>query len=552
MLTAATAVAVAVAIYARVSSEQQAAANTIASQLSILKQRIQQDGLVLTAEMEFIDDGYSGSTLIRPALERMRDAVALGAITRLYVYDPDRLARKYAYQVLLIDELQRAGVTVTFINGRNGTTAEDELLLQVQGMISEYERIKIKDRCRRGRLYSAQAGKVSVLGKAPYGYRYITKQEGGGQARYEIVPAQARVVAQIFHCLARERLTISEVSRRLNNAGEPTYWGKARWDRSTIVGMLNNPIYCGKAAYGKTKVGPRRTQLRLPQRQSQPAKYSHSIYQVESSQWIYIPAPAIVSLAVFEQVQAQLVENRKYARQQKGSPRFLLQGIIVCQQCGYGCYGKSFNSTSDYGYYRCRGSDAYRFGGESICANRPIRADKLDQIVWAQVSKLLENPKMLEQEYQRRLKSTDNGTALSEKLTLQMTKLQQGIARLIDTYAEGYIDKKEFEPRIKQLKARLLNTQEQAKELADEAALQAQLHLIIGKLEDFAANTKANLEKADFAAKCDIVRTLVKRVEVLQGQVNLIFRINPVPFDQSPERGFWQHCWWRYFAAARL
>ena len=135
-----------VALYARVSSEQQAEAGTIASQLAALRERIAEDGLTLSEELTFIDEGYSGATLLRPGLEQLRDVVALQGVDRLYVHSPDRLARKYAYQVLLLDELQRAGVAVIFLNRALSQTPEDELLLQVQGMIAEYERAKILER----------------------------------------------------------------------------------------------------------------------------------------------------------------------------------------------------------------------------------------------------------------------------------------------------------------------------------------------------------------------------------------------------------------------
>src|SRR6266542_4321698 len=191
------------AIYARVSSEQQADANTIASQLAALQDRVAADGLPLHPDHHFIDEGYSGATLIRPALERLRDAAALGTIARLYVHSPDRLARKYAYQVLLIDELQRAGVEVIFLNRELGHTPEDELLLQVQGMMAEYERAKILERSRRGKRHAAQVGNVSVLSCAPYGYRYVSKWESGGEAHCEIVLEEARVVRQIFEWVGR-------------------------------------------------------------------------------------------------------------------------------------------------------------------------------------------------------------------------------------------------------------------------------------------------------------------------------------------------------------
>ena len=174
-----------VALYARVSSQQQADANTIASQVEALRARIRADGLRVAAEGCFLDEGYSGSTLLRPALERLRDQAAAGTLDRLYVHSPDRLARNYALQVLLLDEWQRAGVEVVFLNRSIGQSPEEDLLLQVQGMMAEYERAKILERSRRGKQHGAQAGSVNVLCGAPYGYRYIGKHEGGGRARYE-------------------------------------------------------------------------------------------------------------------------------------------------------------------------------------------------------------------------------------------------------------------------------------------------------------------------------------------------------------------------------
>jgi site-specific DNA recombinase len=132
-----------IALYARVSSEQQAEAKTIESQLAEIRTRIRAEGFDLKAVLDFVDNGYSGSTLVRPALERLRDVAAAGGIDRLYVHSPDRFARNYAYQVLLLDELQQQGVEIIFLNRPLGQTAEDQLLLQVQGVIAEYERARI-------------------------------------------------------------------------------------------------------------------------------------------------------------------------------------------------------------------------------------------------------------------------------------------------------------------------------------------------------------------------------------------------------------------------
>jgi site-specific DNA recombinase len=157
------------AIYARVSSAQQTEAATIASQVAALEARRRRDDLTLDPELRFLDEGYSGSTLLRPALERLRDATANGAVDRLYVHSPDRLARKYAYQVLLVDEFQRCGAELIFLNRELGRSPEDDRLLQVQGMVAEYERAKILERSRRGKRHAAQRGCVNVLSGAPYG-----------------------------------------------------------------------------------------------------------------------------------------------------------------------------------------------------------------------------------------------------------------------------------------------------------------------------------------------------------------------------------------------
>lgn len=148
------------AFYARMSSDQQAKNGTIESQISALIEQIAADGEKSTEDMRFIDAGVSGATLIRPQLERLRDRVALGDVDRLYVLSPDRLPRKYAHQVLLMQELFACGVEVVFLNHAIGTTPEEALLLQIQGMFSEYERAKIMERNRRGKLHAAKRGLV--------------------------------------------------------------------------------------------------------------------------------------------------------------------------------------------------------------------------------------------------------------------------------------------------------------------------------------------------------------------------------------------------------
>ena len=154
----------------------------------------------------------AAAVLIRPALERLRDRAAAGLIDRLYVHSPDRLARKYAYQILLIEEFRRCGVEVVFLNHEIGDKPEEQLLLQVQGMVAEYERAKILERSRRGKIYAARSGSVSVFSKAPYGYRYISKREGHGVTRFEIIPSEQRIVISLFEWyVMREQFVIANL-----------------------------------------------------------------------------------------------------------------------------------------------------------------------------------------------------------------------------------------------------------------------------------------------------------------------------------------------------
>jgi site-specific DNA recombinase len=538
------------AIYARVSSEQQAEAHTIASQVAALRTRVAADGLRLATDREFIDEGYSGASLVRPALERLRDLSAGGGIDRLYVHSPDRLARKYAYQVLLLEELRRVGVEVVFLNRELGRTPEDDLLLQVQGMVAEYERAKILERSRRGKRHAAQEGVVSVLSGAPYGYRYVAKRDGAGQARFEILLDEARVVRSIFEGIGRERLSIGEVCRRLNEAGERTPRGKTVWSRSTVGGILRNPAYMGLAAFGKTESGSLRPRLRAQRgRQLQP-KRAVSVYDQAVGEWISIPVPAIVTKDLFEVVQEQLDENRARAREGQRGARYLLQGLVVCPLCRYAYYGKAISlkaskgQVRDYAYYRCVGSDAYRFGGQRLCDNPQVRTDRLDEAVWRKVCGLLAEPERLVEEYQRRLQDPGRDRRGDDLATVeaQLRKLRQGIGRLIDSYTDGLIERGDFEPRVRRFKERAAALEEQAQELANEAAMEGELRLLIGRLEDFAATVRGNLDQADWNTRRAIIRTLVKRVEIDKGQVNVVFRVTPGPPPTDSNGPITQDC----------
>src|SRR4029079_3663656 len=446
-----------VAIYARVSGEQQAKEDTISSQIEAVTRRIATDALECDHELRFVDDGYSGSILARPGLERLRDQAAAGAIDRLYMLDPDRLSRKYAYQVLILEELARCGVEVVCLRNPIGRGPEQELLLQVQGMIAEYERAKIMERCRRGKQHAARRGSVNVLSGAPYGYRYVGKHDGDGEARYQVVAEEARVVRKIFEWVGQERCSIGEVCRRLRREWVHSPTGEDAWVRATVWLILKNPAYKGTAAFGKTRSGEFKPRRLRPQR-GRPEQPRRPVSRVDTSSadQIFIEVPGLVSEDLFGAVQAQLEENRQRRRDRPGGGRYLLQGLVVCKRCGYGCYGKPTSRASakgegkvPYAYYRCTGSDAYRFGGQRLCWNKQIRTDMLDAAVWDDVRRLLSEPERVRRAYERRLEGGEKGPSQEvEHLSILASNVKKIISRLIDAYGEGLREKPEFEPRI--------------------------------------------------------------------------------------------------------
>jgi site-specific DNA recombinase len=240
------------AIYARVSSARQKKDETIASQTAALHKFAEQQGFSVPAEWVFEDEGHSGATLVRPALERLRDLVAGVGVDVVLCYSPDRLARKFAYQALLVEEFTRAGTRVEFVKGPRGDSPEDQLLIQFQGMFAEYEKAQILERYRRGKAHRARTGSVNVLSGAPFGYRYVRKNEHAGAA-YEIVEHEAGLVVELFRRYTDDGASIGELARWLTASGMPTRTGKNRWDRSVVWGMLRNPAYAGRAMFGKQR-----------------------------------------------------------------------------------------------------------------------------------------------------------------------------------------------------------------------------------------------------------------------------------------------------------
>ena len=418
----------------------------------------------------------------------------------------------------------------------------------MQGMIAEYERAKIMERHRRGKIHTAKRGSINALSVAPYGYKYIDKYTNGGEASFEVIEEEAEVVRKLFNWVGKERITLGKVAQTLQKEKILTKKGKPYWDRATIYYMLKNPAYKGKAAFGRRKTGERLPCVRPRKDSSEQPKNNSSRYAVEEENWIYISVPAIIDENLFDAVQEQLEENKKRARAHKKGISYLLQGLLVCKQCERAyCGSKSTRRNTTikdtiYKYYKCTGTDSARFGGTKMCNSKQVGAVAIELVVWEEVKKLLKDPERIFKEYQQRLQETertpfDHTYASIDK---QRIKLEKSIELLIDGYTQQYIVQSEFEPRIKTMRQKLKVIQVQQQKLIEQKNLTKEVELIINNVEDFAAGVTSSLDNLDWHGKRDIIRRVVKRIEMDDNKVNMVYRVNELSNNKSEMR--LQHC----------
>jgi len=522
------------AIYARVSSDKQREENTIASQTAALIGFAGERQFEVPQEWVFEDDGYSGASLTRPGLERVRDLAAEGLIQAVLVYAPDRLSRRYAHQVLLIEELARAGVETLFVRAPRGSTPEDELLVQFQGMIAEYERAQILERSRRGKRHRARQGEVSVLSGAPFGYRFIRKTDHS-TAYYQINEEQALVVRQMFELYTVQGLSINAIARLLNEQAIPTCKRRGRWERSTVWGMLRNPAYKGQACFGKTMVAPRQRITRPTRMRGGLAPRNSVGHERPRKDWITIAVPPIVSEETFALAQERLETNKIYAPRRTITPS-VVQGLVSCSKCGYALYRTSTRSSArKIYYYRCLGSDAYRHLGKFICDNRPVRQDLLDEVVWTEVVRLLEDPQLIQSEIDRRLaaaRKADPTKRREEALRRDLVRIRKSIDRLLTAYQEALLSLDELRERMPELRRREQADNAELQAIVDQSADRATYLRLAETLTTFLTRLRSSAGALDVSERQRILRLLVK--EVLVGDDKIIIRHSiPLPCDPA-------------------
>ena len=516
-----------VGIYARVSTEAQEARGTIGSQLDALRAKVAEEGDELVAE--FIDDGVSGARLERPGLDALRDAAEQGSIEAVWCLSPDRLARSFAYQMLVLDELSRLGVVVHFTDTPPiDNDPEARLLVQVQGVIAEYEKAKFAERERRGKLFRARAGEV-LSRKVPYGYRRVPRGPAG-PAHVVVHDQEAAMVQRLFTDFL-SGAGVRALAKALAAEGVPSPEGRPVWPLATVGRLLHNEAYVGRLFWNR-----RRT------------SYDPSVGRAREErrpreEWVQIPIPAIISEETFDAVQQAARDNAIYSPRRTEPGTFLLRRLVRCGHCGVKL--AAHRARSGHGrhgalrYYACPHRDPVRAGGEDRrCPERSARADELDNFVFDQVRQLLARPELLSAG--EAAVAAQQPVPDDELLAAQLARLerrreasQAERRRLADLYQAGVVDHDEMARRAADLDARSRSLDKEREALVTQRAELAQANNLQQRIAGFAERALTGLDKLDFDGRQRLLRLVLDEVRVQGWEVELRLRL-PLDDEQPP------------------
>ena len=520
-----------IAVYLRVSTQLQVQAQTSEQQLERLRVRIQQAGWTLLDENLFRDDGYSGASLNRPGLDALRDKVKAGELDRVLITAPDRLARNYVHQMVLLEELERAGCAVEFLDRPMSQDPHDQLLLQIRGAVAEYERTLIAERMRRGRQRKLQAGALLPWTHVPYGYRVNLERprDPAGVHRDE---AEAAVIQEMYAWYLGEGASLAGLTRRLQTLALLSPKGLRRWNQATVRGILMNPAYTGQVYLGRTQLRAPRLRRSATHPIGRPA-YGRTATPPET--WIPVATiPAIISQTVYDQVQAKLAHNQQFARRNNTAHDYLLRALVSCGVCQLACTGRG---QAQYRYYVCRGKAPPRQScRDERCSARLFPAGQLDDRVWEDVCEVLTHPEVIAHALER----AHGGHWLPQELQARRENLRKGrvqlqsqLERLSEAYLHGIIPLAEYERRRRDLENKDEALDAQARQLEAQVDRQAELAGLVASVEAFCGRVQAGLAQANFEQKRQLVELLIDRVVVTHDEVEIRYVIPTSPASEQ-------------------
>jgi len=495
-----------VAIYARVSSESQPQEGTIQSQLEALRDHAKAQSFTIVEEC--LDDGYSGTNLVRPALDRVRDLAAQGLIEAVLVLSPDRLSRNYPQLVILQEEFDRRGIKLLFTNKQIGDTPEDKLLLGMQGLFAEYERTKILNRTRRGRLMRARQGHLSG-GNVPYGYRRINKTKDA-PPKWKIDPDEAQVVRLAFRLVTEDHYSLRKVARYLEEHNYPTRSGGHNWKTSLLAHMLRCDAYAGTTyAYKSRASEPRRSRLSSPYSK----RRNHSSVPRPREEWIPIPVSPIIDPRTFEAARAQLEYNAKVSARNNWKNDYLLRTLVKCDICGSHICGLSRRGNV---FYKCspwsHSETALRHDDQPIVVSR----DVLDRQVYDSLVELVSDPRNIRDQLAKRLEAYGTRTDRTKEEVRATHEALERLAaeeeRLVDAYRAQVISLDQLKTQLKKVTDKRTRLKDENDRLQAHQESPGHPDIPLRDLGDVSARLKRAMTRTDFQTRQRIVQALVNSV----------------------------------------
>jgi site-specific DNA recombinase len=510
-----------VALYARVSTTRQQMDMTIEQQIERLREYVkEQPGWHLEEKHIYLDEGYSGAKFNRPGLDRLREHMAKAEFEMILITAPDRLARNYVHQMLLIEEFQNLGCQVQFLERPMSQDPHDQLLLQTRGAVAEYERSLITERMRRGRRAKLRSGLLLPWTVVPYGY-LLDPDNPRDASKVSLDPAKSEVVRQMFawYTDPQRRCSLYWIAKKLSDEGIPTPKGGIRWNVSTIRGILRSPAYAGMAYSGRTRPVPasrRKSAL-------QPVGPGESKGTAPQEDWIGIPVPAVVSQEVYDAAQQRLDENKQMARRNNHRHDYLLRGLVSCGQCRLSCTGRMVRP--GYSYYVCRGrTDTLRAAQGERCIARYAPSQALDSLVWEDLCGIVSCPGLITQALERAQAGEWLPQALQsrkETLSQSLRQLERQQERLLEVYLGEVIGREEFERKRKELSDTQAALQRQLRQL--EAQVQKQLDVVklAAGIGEFCERIQPTLDTLTFEQRRQLVTLLIDCVIVDDEKVEI-------------------------------
>ena len=501
------------ALYGRVSSDKQEQEETILSQLAELRERAQEDSL--SDWQEFVDEGYGRDNLVRPSLDRLRDLVAQGEVERLYVQAPDRLASG-AKLVLLVEEFRQHRVEVVFLKGSVEDIPEGKLLLHMQGAMAEYERTKIAERTRRGKLYWARQSAM-VGGHAPYGYRFVRRTDAQ-RARLEVSEYAATVVRKMYRLLTEEQYSTRAIARHLTEQGIPTARGAVQWQPMAVDRILRNTVYMGTFYYQRNEsVEPSKRLTNDPYRRSR--KTGRKPRPRED--WIAIPVPVIVPESLWDAAQEQLHQNSLHSPRNNKRHQYLLRGLVRCPRCS-----GSYTGYVQHGYrgYRCNRVHSANSSTGQRCPPGAFSAEPVEDAVWEAVTDALQHPEVLVEEYRAllaRAARPESVEAERKQTSLALKRVKAQEDRVTDAYINEAMDLDRYKAEMDKLGQRRKELERAAQDITRREQQERDSRKGLEHLERFCQDIDRGLEAMTFDERQHLLRLVIEGITVENGNVRI-------------------------------